>query len=144
VIERDNPAKGSMRDNCSRQVRVLSCGAFLSPACIAEIVLLHAIPRDNARVTIRVSLVCRELFLLRVTYSTGAFEMSNAETPVVTKLSNIREVADQTGLCEKSVWNATAPRGDLPCVKLGTRVLYRPEDVTAWIESRVVRAATVE
>ena len=62
--------------------------------------------------------------------------------PVATKLQNIREVAEDTRLCEKSVWNATAPRGDLPCVKLGSRTLYRPEDVAAWIESRVVRPAT--
>jgi len=70
--------------------------------------------------------------------------MSNVESPSVTKLMSIREVAEQTALCEKSIWNATAPRGDLPCVKLGSRTLYRPEDVAAWIESRVVRAASAE
>ena len=70
--------------------------------------------------------------------------MSNVETPVVAKLWNIRTVAEQTGLCEKSVWNATAPRGSLPCVKLGSRTLYRPADVEAWIESRVVRLASAE
>lgn len=70
--------------------------------------------------------------------------MSNDETPAATKLKNIREVAEYTGLCEKSIWNGTAPRGDLPCVKLGARVLYRPEDVSAWIESRVIRAASAE
>ena len=64
--------------------------------------------------------------------------------PAVTKLSSIREVADQTGLCEKSVWNSTAPRGSLPCVKLGARILYRPDDVAAWIESRVIRPASAE
>jgi predicted DNA-binding transcriptional regulator AlpA len=64
--------------------------------------------------------------------------------PAVTKLLTIREVADQTGLCEKSVWNTTAPRGALPCVKLGARVMYRTEDVAAWIESRVVRPASAE
>ena len=70
--------------------------------------------------------------------------MSNAVAPAVTKLLSIREVADQTGLCEKSVWNSTAPRGSLPCVKLGARILYRPDDVTAWIESRVIRPASAE
>ena len=70
--------------------------------------------------------------------------MSNVETPAVTKLMSNRKVAEITGLCEKSIWNATAPRGDLPCVKLGTRVVYRPEDVAAWIESRVVRPAVAE
>lgn len=64
--------------------------------------------------------------------------MSNPVTLADTKLMNVRQVADQTGLCEKSVWNATAPRGTLPCVKLGARCLYRPEDVSAWIASRVV------
>ena len=70
--------------------------------------------------------------------------MSNAVAPAVTKLLSIREVADQTGLCEKSVWNSSAPRGSLLCVKLGARILYRPEDVTAWIESRVIRPASAE
>ena len=67
--------------------------------------------------------------------------MSNAVAPAVTKLLSIRDVADQTGLCEKSVWNSTAPRGSLPCVKLGARILFRAEDVSAWIESRVIRPA---
>jgi predicted DNA-binding transcriptional regulator AlpA len=70
--------------------------------------------------------------------------MSNAVAPAGTKLLNIREVADQTGLCEKSVWNSTAPRGALACVKMGARVMYRPEDVAAWIDSRVVRPASAE
>ena len=70
--------------------------------------------------------------------------MSNVEMPLVAKLANIRTVAEQTCLCEKSIWNATAPRGDLPCVKLGSRTLYRPADVEAWIESRVVRPASAE
>jgi len=70
--------------------------------------------------------------------------MSNAKNPFLAMLMSIREVAEQTRLCEKSVWNATAPRGDLPCVKLGARCLYRPEDVAAWIESRLVRPATAE
>ncbi len=70
--------------------------------------------------------------------------MSNAVAPAVTKLLTIGQVADQTGLCSKSIWNTTAPRGALPCVKLGARVMYRPEDVAAWIESRVVRPASAE
>ena len=68
--------------------------------------------------------------------------MSNVEKPFLAKLMNVREVAEQTGLCEKSIWNATAPRGDLPCVKLGSRTLYRPKDVGEWIDSRVIRNTT--
>ena len=70
--------------------------------------------------------------------------MSNVEKPFLAKLLSVREVAEQTGLCEKSVWNATAPRGDLPCAKLGSRTTYRPEDVAAWIESRVIRRVTAK
>jgi len=62
----------------------------------------------------------------------------------MSKLWNIRRVADETCLCQKSIWNTTAPRGDLPCVKLGSRTLYRPEDDEAWIASRVVRPASAE
>ena len=61
-----------------------------------------------------------------------------------TSLKSIREVAEKIGLCEKSVWNVTAPRGDLPCVKLGARTLYRDEDIDAWVESRVVRPTSAE
>lgn len=70
--------------------------------------------------------------------------MSNVEMPLVAKLVNIRAVAEQASMCEKSIWNATAPRGDLPCVKIGSRTLYRPADVEAWIESRVVRPVSAE
>lgn len=62
----------------------------------------------------------------------------------LSKLMSIREVAAHTGLCEKSVWNATAPRGDLPCVKLGSRTLFRPNDVSEWVESRVVRPTSAK
>ena len=54
-------------------------------------------------------------------------------------LRSIRETSERLNLCEKSVWNHTAPRGTLPCVRIGSRLLFREEDIDAWIESRAVR-----
>ena len=45
-----------------------------------------------------------------------------------------RDAARRLGMSEKTVWNRTIPRGDIPSVTIGTRVLYDPADRIAWIE----------
>ena len=70
--------------------------------------------------------------------------MSNVETSVSAALLSIREASELLNLCEKSVWNHCCPRGSLPCVRLGSRLLFRREDIDRWIESRVVRAESAE
>lgn len=47
-----------------------------------------------------------------------------------------REVAKRLALCEKTVQNLTAPRGPIPCVRIGRRVLYRPTDIEAFLAKR--------
>ena len=64
--------------------------------------------------------------------------MSNVSVPVSALLS-IREASELLNLCEKSVWNHAAPRGSLPVVRIGSRLLFRRDDIDAWVESRVVR-----
>jgi len=54
----------------------------------------------------------------------------------------INEAAEMLGICQKTVYTMTSPRGDLPCVRVGTRVLYSVEDIRAWVESRKTRPAT--
>ncbi len=51
-------------------------------------------------------------------------------------LLSAREAAEALSICEKSLWTRTQPRGDLPCVRIGTRVLYHIADLTAWIEAQ--------
>ncbi len=51
-------------------------------------------------------------------------------------LLSAREAANSLGICEKTLWATTAPRGDLPCVRIGRRVLYFVDDLRAWIDQR--------
>lgn len=36
------------------------------------------------------------------------------------------------GICLKTLYNVTQPRGTLPCIRIGSRVLYSPDDLRAW------------
>jgi hypothetical protein len=54
-----------------------------------------------------------------------------------------REAAELLGISERTLWGITAPRGDLPCVRVGLDgskreaarfVRYDVKDVSAWIE----------
>ena len=57
-----------------------------------------------------------------------------SDTPSTSKLLlSARETAKALGVCEKTLWSMTRPRGDLPCVCIGRRVLYDPADLQAWI-----------
>lgn len=50
-------------------------------------------------------------------------------------LLTIREVAEILKLCEKSVWIATAPRGNLRCVRVGRSVRYSRSEVDRFVRS---------
>jgi hypothetical protein len=47
--------------------------------------------------------------------------------------------AEALGICPKSLWLRTVPRGTIPCVRIGTRTLYDPCDLQDWIKSAKVR-----
>ena len=51
-------------------------------------------------------------------------------------LWNVRECAARLGISERSLHSLTKPRGTLPCVRLGTRIGYRPEAVAQWLKER--------
>jgi len=51
-------------------------------------------------------------------------------------LWSVRETAARLGISERSLHNQTAPRGTLHSVKIGVRVLYRPETVEAWLRGK--------
>lgn len=42
--------------------------------------------------------------------------------------------AKALGICEKTLWNVSEPRGDLPVVRIGRRTLYSVDDLHAWIQ----------
>lgn len=45
-------------------------------------------------------------------------------------LLSVREAAFQLGgISTRHLWQLTAPRGPIPCVRLGKRVFYRLEDL---------------
>lgn len=45
-----------------------------------------------------------------------------------------REAAEVLGVCERTLWSLTQT-GDLPCVRLGKAVRYRPETLREWAEA---------
>lgn len=47
-----------------------------------------------------------------------------------------REAAAALSICEKTLWSMTEPRGDLPAVRVGRRVLYDPDDLRRWIDAQ--------
>ena len=46
-----------------------------------------------------------------------------------------KEAAAALGVCEKTLWSLTDPRGPIACVRIGRAVRYDPADLSAWIES---------
>ena len=51
-------------------------------------------------------------------------------------LWSVRECAARLGISERSLHDHTKPRGTLPCVRLGTRIGYRPETVEQWLRNK--------
>lgn len=51
-------------------------------------------------------------------------------------LLSVKECAAKLGISERTLHAHTAPRGTLPCVKIGVRVGYRPETVEQWLCER--------
>lgn len=48
----------------------------------------------------------------------------------------VREAAAALSICEKTLWSITRPRGDLPCVRIGRRVLYAVDELRRWIDAQ--------
>jgi len=60
----------------------------------------------------------------------------------MTRLLTIAETAKALRLSVRTVHAITAPRGELPCIRLGRRKLYNPADVEAFVASCRVGKAT--
>jgi excisionase family DNA binding protein len=55
-----------------------------------------------------------------------------AGTPL---LVSMREAAQLLGVCARTVWGLTRA-GELPCVRIGVRVLYSPDTLRRWVAAR--------
>ena len=53
---------------------------------------------------------------------------------MVAKLLNVCEVADLLGVSRCTVYSWVA-RGRIPCVKLGTRTMFVPEEIQRWVNA---------
>ncbi len=51
-------------------------------------------------------------------------------------LLSAQKAAETLSICPKTLWNHTFPRGGIPCLRVGTRVLYDPRDLQAWIDAQ--------
>jgi len=49
------------------------------------------------------------------------------------------QVAKLLSVSTKSIQRMTAPRGPLPCVAVGARILYNPTDLRQFIDASTVR-----
>ena len=52
------------------------------------------------------------------------------------------QAAAALSVCEKTLWTLTQPRGSIPCIHVGRRVLYDPRDLLAWIDQQKGGRAT--
>lgn len=53
-----------------------------------------------------------------------------------TSLLTPREAAELLRISTRTPYSQTAPRGSLPCVKIGKSVRYSPESLRNWIDSK--------
>lgn len=51
-------------------------------------------------------------------------------------LIDTRTTAAAMSISERTLFSITEPRGTLRCVRLPGRTMYRPDDVTAWLDER--------
>ena len=69
-----------------------------------------------------------------------------AKRPVSLTL-RVREAAEALGICERTLYQLTAPRGPIPCVRIGRgkrkTVLYSVDALKEWV-SRQAEAQTME
>jgi predicted DNA-binding transcriptional regulator AlpA len=55
-------------------------------------------------------------------------------------LIDANAAANALGICSKTVWSLTK-NNDLPCVRIGQRVLYDPHDLREWVAQQKVTDA---
>lgn len=54
---------------------------------------------------------------------------------------NAKTAARMLSIGVRKLWDLTAPRGPIPCAKVGTRVVYRVADLDAWLVAELQKEA---
>lgn len=62
--------------------------------------------------------------------------MPNTAPALMSVLLSIHDAAAALGVSRRTLWSMTAPRGSIPCVRIGSRVLYRPESLRDWAQAQ--------
>jgi excisionase family DNA binding protein len=62
-----------------------------------------------------------------------SFSRSPSDQPKLA--ASAREAAAMLGISERLLWSKTKS-GEIPCVRLGTRVLYSIAKLSAWLENQ--------
>lgn len=74
----------------------------------------------------------KPIHLIQTGHSPGVEQMDLQE--LESKLLTLREAAQMLGLSERTVWEASAPRGDLATVRIGRSVRYSQTDLADYID----------
>lgn len=62
---------------------------------------------------------------------------NDTQEPVMPRLLTVEEVGEITRVSPAGIRRYVAA-GELPAVRIGKLLRFRPEDITAWIDSQVV------
>ena len=54
-----------------------------------------------------------------------------------TSMMTAGQTATFLKISERSLWSHTKPRGDIPCVRIGTAVRYEPKSLEQWISKQL-------
>lgn len=55
------------------------------------------------------------------------------------RLMSIREAASLLSISERSLWNHTSPRGDIPCIRIGSTLRYESNSLQDWLNRQLRR-----
>lgn len=68
---------------------------------------------------------------------------SNRETQTHTSMAlRPKHAAKALGIGQRKLWSLTAPRGPIPCVRVGTCVLYPTDALHAWLVEQAVKGVS--
>ena len=56
--------------------------------------------------------------------------------PAPKLLIDAHAAAEALDISARSLWSVTAPRGDVPCVRIGRAIRYSPANLERWIGAR--------
>lgn len=55
-----------------------------------------------------------------------------------------RQTAAYLNISERSLWSHTVPRGDIPCVRIGTAVRYDQASLEHWVRKQIENQSEIE